>query len=221
MFANDATKVFLLFLEIEAKGTFSNLGVLLYKRLVSLHVTSIFAILTMVLFNIAIESLKWRTSLVKIYNIPCLEAFKSVLVGFSWGIFTPYRVGDYGGRLFCLSKEKRLEAGLLIVINGLSQNLNNLIFGSISLFFIIDTALPYLSISYLLILSLFIGGLMWLYFDMERLKNIVLKFIPTKSLKELFRYPFQDVVPNSLKYRLLFLSFLPLEFLLKVANLFV
>jgi len=49
--------------------------------------------------NWFLESLKWKKLMKSFLNISIKDAIKAVLVGVSFGVVTPARLGEYGGRV--------------------------------------------------------------------------------------------------------------------------
>jgi len=89
----------------------------IYKSFLHSHKTYIIAAVLLVLPNIGLQSYKWRYLLRLVKpNVPYGEVLGSLLVGFTAGIFTPARVGEYGGRMFYVKNCNRLQiAGLTLV----------------------------------------------------------------------------------------------------------
>ncbi len=71
----------------------------------------------LVFLNIGLQSYKWRYLLRLIKpNVTLGEVLGSLLVGFTAGIFTPARIGEYGGRMFYVRDCNRLQtAGLTFI----------------------------------------------------------------------------------------------------------
>ncbi|MBL4649703.1 MAG: hypothetical protein JKY03_08230 [Aureispira sp.] len=67
-------------------------------------------VLILMPLNWLFETQKWLTLLRKIESISFYQALKVVLVGLSLSLFTPNRVGEYGGRVMMVSKGNRLHA---------------------------------------------------------------------------------------------------------------
>ena len=85
-----------------------------------------FALLAFVLIplNWGLEAWKWKYALRQLYpDYSFREACKGVIAGVTTGIFTPNRIGDYAGRLLYLKKGKRWEAGVVLLLNRLTQML--------------------------------------------------------------------------------------------------
>jgi len=73
--------------------------------------------------NWLIESLKWQKLLITIEKISINKSIKSVLVGITCSIFTPYRIGEYFGRPMLIAKQKRIKAIAANFISSISQNI--------------------------------------------------------------------------------------------------
>ncbi|MEM6805348.1 MAG: lysylphosphatidylglycerol synthase domain-containing protein, partial [Bacteroidota bacterium] len=94
----------------------------LYGQLGREEASFAFLCLLLIPVNWGLEAYKWKFVLRNVYpGLGFLQAFKGVLTGISTGIFTPNRVGDYAGRLFQLEAGKRWEAGMLLLMDRLSQ----------------------------------------------------------------------------------------------------
>ena len=79
--------------------------------------TALFLMLT----NWAIESAKWKYLLRLIEPTDFFNAYKSVLAGVSISIFTPNRIGEFGGRILFLNDSHRIKAILLSIAGSISQ----------------------------------------------------------------------------------------------------
>ena len=88
------------------------------KKTTALTITFI-----LMIFNWLMESIKWKNLLHSVENISITQSIKSVLVGITCSIFTPYRIGEYFGRPILITKEKRSEAIVANFIGSLSQNI--------------------------------------------------------------------------------------------------
>ena len=86
-------------------------------------------IVLLMLVNWYLEAFKWQQicTLFKIMNIK--DAARDVLAGLSFGIVTPARVGEYGGRALFMSSDEVPKSIQANFIASLSQNIINLLFG--------------------------------------------------------------------------------------------
>ena len=90
----------------------------------------------MMLLNWFLEALKWRFLISKIEIVSIIRSLRAIFSGITVSAFTPNRVGEYGGRVFCLNKADRLQAVIITVIGSMAQLLITIIFGSIGLLFL-------------------------------------------------------------------------------------
>ena len=71
--------------------------------------------------NWGLEALKWKRLMQQTQRISFTEAFRGVLTGVSFTLFTPNRIGEYLGRIWHLSAQSRGAAVSLSVAGGLAQ----------------------------------------------------------------------------------------------------
>ena len=87
------------------------------------------------LVNWFLEAVKWRILVHKIIEISNLKAFKAILNGLAFGIFTPMRVGDIIARIGHLNTENKSKAFGSVFVARNSQFTTNVVLGSISVLF--------------------------------------------------------------------------------------
>lgn len=95
------------------------------------------AIFLLMFLNWFLESLKWRFLISKVEKISSYKAVESVFCGLTWAIFTPNRIGEYGGRIFFLSPRKRIQGVVAMLVGNVSQMLVTNVFGSLALLWFI------------------------------------------------------------------------------------
>ena len=155
-------------------------------------------VILMMFLNWLVEALKWRYMISKIENISIMTAYRAVFTGITVSTFTPNRIGEYGGRVFCLEKGDRIKAVFITVLCSMSQLLVTILYGSISLFILFDEILidkTFLSVSLLILLNLF---LLFSYFNISHIVNFLGKFKLIKSFKKylevLVMYNYKDLI---------------------------
>ena len=155
-------------------------------------------VILMMFLNWLVEALKWRYMISKIENISIMTAYRAVFTGITVSTFTPNRIGEYGGRVFCLEKGDRIKAVFITVLCSMSQLLVTILFGSISLFILFDEILidkTFLSVSLLILLNL---SLLFSYFNISHIINFLGKFKLIKSFKKylevLVMYNYKDLI---------------------------
>lgn len=115
-------------------------------------------ILLLTILNWILEATKWKILVASVESISLLRSLKAVVAGIAFGMGTPNRIGEFGGRAFYMSYGKRMEALSLTMVGSLSQLLTTLFFGLIGAF-IIPFRFPGWSVG-----ALFGIGLMTLFF---------------------------------------------------------
>ena len=155
-------------------------------------------VILMMFLNWLVEALKWRYMISKIENISIMTAYRAVFTGITVSTFTPNRIGEYGGRVFCLEKGDRIKAVFITVLCSMSQLLVTILYGSISLFILFDEILidkTFLSVALLILLNLF---LLFSYFNISHIVNFLGKFKLIKSFKRylevLVMYNYKDLI---------------------------
>ena len=97
----------------------------------------IFIVVVFMMFlNWFLEALKWRFLIAKIEKVSIKTSIRAIFSGITVSAFTPNRVGEYGGRVFCLENADRIQAVLITVIGSMAQLLTTIIFGSIGLLYL-------------------------------------------------------------------------------------
>ena len=90
-------------------------------------------VILMMLLNWFLEALKWRFLISKIERISIKRSIRAVFSGITVSTFTPNRVGEYAGRVFCLEKADRIQGVLITVIGSMAQLLTTIIFGLVGI----------------------------------------------------------------------------------------
>ena len=91
------------------------------------------------LLNWSLESLKWKTLVNEIKAIPFTEAIKQSLGSLTTSIITPNRIGEYGAKAIYYPKTSRKKILGLNLVGNLAQLGATVIFGSIGLWYVVDT----------------------------------------------------------------------------------
>ena len=83
--------------------------------------TMSFIVLLMML-NWVLESLKWQYLTRSLVKVTAWEAIEAVFCGLTWAIFTPNRIGEYGGRVLFLPNRKRIHGVFAMAVGSFGQN---------------------------------------------------------------------------------------------------
>ncbi len=128
------------------------------------------AVLLLAPLNIALEAFKWRELIRSFSNLTHWQTFKAVLAGTSIAIFTPNRVGEYGGRVLFVEDGQGWKAVIATMVGSLAQLLSLLTVGLVgavyfSLHFLEPE--PYLMPVSVSLGAAFLGLLFFIYFNID------------------------------------------------------
>ena len=156
----------------------------LFNELYDLNIGDLFTVLVvfvLVLANWFFESIKFIYLVKPIQKITIKQSIKGVLAGIAVSIFTPKRVGDFGGRIFVLESKNRVTGIFATLLGSLSQLLVTLIIG-IALFpFYFKTAdfirenVSNISLFFFIVFVIIIG-LLIVYFNISKVADVLCKF---------------------------------------------
>ena len=142
----------------------------------------IFIVVLMMFINWMLESLKWKFMIRKIEAISFFTSLRAIFSGITVSSFTPNRIGEYGGRVFCLEKSDRIQAVFITILCSMAQLLTTIIFGSFAFFILHEQFLEdqyfIVEISRFSLLVLFVLNILFVlaYFNVAFLINFLLKF---------------------------------------------
>jgi hypothetical protein len=89
--------------------------------------------------NWGIEALKWKKLIDKLLPIRYFRAFKAVWTGVTLGLFTPNRIGEYGGRLLYVPGKFRWTGIVSSLIGSFAQIVATFLFGLLALLFFLSS----------------------------------------------------------------------------------
>ena len=122
-------------------------------------------------------------SLKKEEDVSLWLSIKAVFLGITVSIFTPNRVGEFGGRVFCLEKANRIKAVLITILGNMGQLLATTIFGTLALVHYIhsysgflDGEADYWFFILVFIAAIVVSTLIALYLNAYWLSSFFMKF---------------------------------------------
>lgn len=134
-------------------------------------VTMSFVVLLM-LVNWVLESFKWQYLTRKLVKITAWEAIEAVFCGLTWAIFTPNRIGEYGGRVLFLPNRKRIHGIFAMAVGSFGQNVITNVLGLLALMWfaftfhpvnsLIAASLSVAAAGFMILLSVFYFHIGWL-----------------------------------------------------------
>lgn len=111
---------------------------MLTAKLQSWQVYSAMTVLfILMLLNWFLESLKWKYLVDRVERISLWKSIESVFCGLTWAIFTPNRIGEYGGRIFFLSPRKRVFGAIAMGVGAVGQMVITNVLGSFAILWFI------------------------------------------------------------------------------------
>ena len=141
-------------------------------------------VFSMMFINWFLESIKWRLLISTLESVSMGKALMAVFTGVAFSIFTPNRIGEFGGRIFLLEKADRVSAALVTILGSMSQLLITLLFGGIALiYYFMDSYLVPNSILYptLILTPIALFALLYFYFRVDVLQKLMNVFAFTRK----------------------------------------
>lgn len=139
--------------------------------------------------NWFLESLKWQFLISKVERITLYKAVESVFCGLTWAVFTPNRIGEYGGRIFFLSPRKRIQGMVAMSVGHIAQMVITNVLGAIALLWFIYhfSALdPLIFIAISVLVIVFCLFFILFYFNIRWLENLLSNIGFLKRFKRFF-----------------------------------
>lgn len=152
---------------------------LISKNLSQQSVIIVLSTIFLLMFlNWFLEALKWKYLVQKIENISIRKAVESVFCGLTWAVFTPNRIGEYGGRVFFLSPRKRIMGAVAMGVGAIGQLVVTNILGSMAILWFVGNFLnPNILVYYslLVVITAFCGFHLLFYFNIRWLEGLLLR----------------------------------------------
>jgi len=140
-------------------------------------------------FNWCIEAIKWKALISKIENISLSTSLRAICAGITLAMFTPNRVGEFGGRVLLLKIANKIEGIAITLVGSFSQITASFFIGLLGWIYFYQYFLPNPSKTTLVltILCCFLSiSLFILYYRLNWLKTIVHKMPLSEKTKSYF-----------------------------------
>ncbi len=116
----------------------------------------------LVFLNWSLETIKWQYLIKKIELIPFLKAYSAIMTGLALSMLTPYRVGEFAGRLLHLKNKLDSRIVALTMVGNMSQFFMTLLLGLPGFYYVVNRYNPYFFESkYGLTVGLFLAPLFY------------------------------------------------------------
>ncbi|WP_031301276.1 lysylphosphatidylglycerol synthase domain-containing protein [Sphingobacterium paucimobilis] len=162
-------------------------------------------VVVLMLCNWFLEVVKWRYLSRNLESLSYWKAIQSVFCGLTWAIFTPNRIGEYGGRVLLLQPKNRARGAVLMGVGLFAQLVLTSFFGALSIawfvtVFIDAPASVILAIWMIAIIYAF--AFLLLYFNVQWIDHLVGKLSWLSKVKPFFSV-LKDVSSRELLHVLL------------------
>jgi hypothetical protein len=157
-----------------------------FSELKGKHIAWLILTLIFLPFNWATETLKWLHLIRHNETISFWRAYKAVLAGVTFSLFTPNRVGEFGGRILFLKPENTMKGILSTIVGSWAQQIMLVSFGYIGFIYFLFALWK---VDNLILLGIFFLALLFislLFFVFLNLEIVVPIF---KKIKWLYRFP--------------------------------
>jgi len=162
----------------------------LLKDIPKVQITVVISIICLLmLVNWFLEAAKWKKLIKHVENISYWRAIESVFCGLTLAIFTPNRLGEYGGRVFFLSPKRRIVGVVAMTVGNIGQLVLTNVFGAIAACFFVYRFIPINSLVFTALVILAIAFCLFFivfYFNIQWLNGILLSFKFTRKYKKFY-----------------------------------
>ncbi|WP_158797245.1 hypothetical protein [Pedobacter sp. L105] len=143
----------------------------------------------LMLVNWGLEAVKWKRLIRQVEQLTLWRSIESVFCGLTWAVFTPNRIGEYGGRVFFLSPKRRVIGIVAMAVGNIGQMVLTNIFGAISLCIFIYryVHLDYrLNYAVMALAAMFCLFFLIFFFNIQWLNGLLLSMRFTRKYKKFY-----------------------------------
>ncbi|MBI2271593.1 MAG: flippase-like domain-containing protein [Bacteroidetes bacterium] len=173
------------------RSDFAGMSNELKAAFVKINLSDIFLLFIFMFFNWSLEAIKWRMIIRHLEPLSFFRSLSAVLTGVTVSVFTPNRAGEFGGRIFFLEHENRLQGILLTFLGNSAQLLITILTGALALLFYLsgytdinEKQNPYLFFTFVIMVVLMSIALLLAYFNVSFISSL------TRRIKVLARFQY-------------------------------
>lgn len=147
------------------------------------------SVFILMLFNWGLEAVKWKELIARVEQISLWRAVESVFCGLTWAVFTPNRLGEYGGRVFFLSPKRRIIGVVAMTVGNIGQLVLTNVFGTITVCIFVYRFIPLEPILLAAICAAaLVFGLFFIifYFNIKWLNGLLLSIKFTRKYQKFY-----------------------------------
>ena len=157
-------------------------------------VTTMTFVVLLMIVNWVLESLKWWHLTRKLSPMSVWRAIESVFCGLTWAVFTPNRIGEYGGRVMFLPNRKRIHGVFAMAVGSFGQNVITNVLGAGASIWFLYTYIhlsDWLLVAITVVAAVFMACFLTFYFNIKWMVSLL------NSIKFLKKYHrFFDIMGN-------------------------
>ena len=168
-------------------GNFKSLAAALSVSSLLLVMITLFILM---LLNWFLEALKWKYLLKDVQKISTWRAVESVFCGLTWAVFTPNRLGEFGGRVFFLSPRKRIIGVISMSVGAIGQMVVTNVLGSLALLWFVGRFIQLnviINFALAFLVAIFCSFFVVFYFNIQLVDGLLAKVKFIKPFRRFFR----------------------------------
>lgn len=148
-------------------------------------------VVALMLLNWFLEALKWKYLVQRVEKISTWKAVESVFCGLTWAVFTPNRIGEYGGRVLFLYPRKRILGAIAMAVGAAGQMVVTNVLGALAIlwfafrFMDLNAALFY---ALFFLVMVFCTFFLLFYFNIRWIDNLLTRIRFFKPFKNSSAY---------------------------------
>ncbi len=129
-------------------------------------------VFVLMLVNWVLEAAKWKYLAQRLTHLSLWKSIEAVFCGLTWAIFTPNRIGEYGGRVMFLPPRRRIHGVFAMAVGSFGQNVITNVLGAAALLWFIASflhvnilvyaGLGILSVIFMVAMLLFYFNIRWM-----------------------------------------------------------
>ncbi|GAB2696679.1 hypothetical protein GCM10027037_20790 [Mucilaginibacter koreensis] len=141
------------------------------------------------LMNWVLEAFKWRYLIRRLHQVSVWQAIEGVFCGLTFAIFTPNRLGEYGGRVMYLPTRKRVYGVFAMAVGSFGQNVVTNVVGATAILWFLYHFMHLQGWLYVGVCILAIGFMLFFvlfYFNIRWLAGMLNSIKPLKKFHRFF-----------------------------------
>ncbi len=141
----------------------------------------------LMVLNWSIEAVKWKFLIDKLHPISWMDALQGILFGVTFSLFTPSRIGEFGGRVFALNINRK-EAIVSTILGSIAQIVVNLTLGALGLLvyvILFEKIDNYLLFAFVFMYLLLVGAIHFCFYNLDVVST---KFSNFSIFKKVYKY---------------------------------